>query len=77
MTTPDIINSVGVALILLAFVLQQFRVVTGQSASYLWINFAGSALACYGSLLIAAYPFVVLEGVWAVVSLLGLVRPRT
>lgn len=76
MAPSDIINSLGVALILLAFVLHQFRVVTGQSASYLWINFIGSALACYGSILIAAYPFVVLEGVWAIVSLLGLLRPK-
>lgn len=32
------------------------------------LNFVGAALACYSSYLISFMPFVVLEGVWAIVA---------
>jgi hypothetical protein len=37
-------------------------------------NFLGASLACYSSYLVAFMPFVVLEGVWAAVALVALVR---
>jgi hypothetical protein len=38
------------------------------------LNFVGAALAGYSSYLIAFMPFVILEGVWAAVAGVGLLR---
>jgi len=74
MSAPDIINSFGVSLILLAFLLLTLKKVTPQSVWYNLLNLIGAGLACYGSILINAMPFVVLEGIWCVVAIYGLIR---
>jgi hypothetical protein len=76
MNLPDIINSVGVSLILLAFLLLTLKKVNSQSTLYNVLNLAGAALACYGSILIGAVPFVVLEGIWALVAVYGLLSKK-
>ena len=43
---------------------------------YSALNVAGAGIACYASWLIAFWPFVVLEAVWALVGLVALVSPR-
>ena len=73
-TVPDIINSAGVALILLAFFLLITKKVGAENSFYLLLNLFGAALACVGSILINAYPFVLLEGVWSLVALYGLMK---
>jgi hypothetical protein len=40
------------------------------------LNLAGAALAVYGSYLIKAIPFVILEGVWAMVAIYALIKNR-
>lgn len=74
MTTPDIINTTGVSLILLAFLLLQLKRVSATNTAYLLMNAVGAGLAAYGSFLIKAWPFVVLEGVWALVAVISLVN---
>ena len=74
MAVPDIINSLGVSLILVAFLLLTLKKVDPQSKVYHLLNLAGAGLACYGSVLINAIPFVVLEGIWCLVALYGLLR---
>jgi len=74
MSAPDIINSFGVSLILLAFLLLTLKKVTPQDVSYNLLNLIGAGLACYGSILINAIPFVVLEGIWCLVAVYGLLR---
>lgn len=74
MTTPDIINTSGVSLILLAFLLLQLKRVSATNTAYLLMNAVGAGLAAYGSFLIKAWPFVVLEGVWALVAVISLVN---
>ena len=69
-----LIGSVGVALLLLAFLLNLVRRLPAESWLYLGLNAVGAALACYASYLIQFMPFVVLEGTWAVVALLGVAR---
>lgn len=69
-----VVGSLGVAGLLLAFALNLFGVLDQQSRLYIWINFVGAALSCWASMLIAYMPFVVLEGAWAVVAAVGLVR---
>lgn len=72
MELPDIINTSGVALILTAFFLDTFNFINNRTLVYFSLNIAGSGLACYGSFLIKAYPFVILEGAWAFISLIGI-----
>ena len=67
-------GSLGVAILLLAFVLNMLKIIRTESLSYLLLNFVGAGIACFASWLIPYFPFVILEGVWAVVSLVSLVK---
>ncbi len=69
-------GSLGVAILLLAFVLNMLKFIKTESLSYLLLNFVGAGIACFASYLISYFPFVILEGVWAVVSLVSLVKYR-
>ena len=74
MSFSEITGSLGVAILLLAFVLNILKIIKTQSLSYLLLNFIGAGIACFASWLIPYFPFVILEGVWAVVSLVSLVK---
>jgi hypothetical protein len=76
MTTADIYGSIGVSLILIAYFLQIFKKLKAEDSAYLWLNFIGSSIACYASYLLKSVPFIVLEAVWAVVSVYGLWKRR-
>ena len=69
-----LIGSIGVALLLAAFLANLFERLRSDSLLYSGLNFTGAALACYSSYLIDFMPFVVLEGVWSLVALAGLAR---
>lgn len=74
MSASDAVGSLGVALMLLAFLLNLAgRLGTGDRA-YQALNAVGAALACWASWRIAFWPFVVLEGTWFVVSAVALLR---
>ena len=74
MSFSEIMGSLGVAILLLAFVLNMLKFIKTESLSYLLLNFVGAGIACFASYLISYFPFVILEGVWAVVSLVSLVK---
>jgi hypothetical protein len=74
MNFSEIMGSLGVAILLLAFVLNMLKIIKTESLSYPLLNFIGAGIACFASYLIPYFPFVILEGVWAVVSLVSLVR---
>jgi len=74
MNFSEVMGSLGVAILLLAFLLNMLKIIKTESLSYLLLNFIGAAIACFASWLIPYFPFVILEGVWAVVSLVSLVR---
>jgi len=76
MLFANIVNSAGVFLILTAFFLLIIGKTRPDNPWYLVMNLFGAGLSCYGSLLIKAYPFVVLEGTWAVVATIGLLRRK-
>ena len=69
-----VIGSTGVALLLVAFFLNLMKVMRSDGWLYLTMNLVGASLSCYSSYLIRFMPFVVLEGVWAVVALAAIVR---
>ena len=72
MTISSILQIFGALLILTPFALAQFRLLGQHSWSYLLPNVAGSALLCALARVDAQWGFVLLEGVWALVSLWGL-----
>ncbi|MGL5889290.1 MAG: CBU_0592 family membrane protein [Bacteroidia bacterium] len=74
MSITDIISASGVTFILAAFFLSTFKFIASDSRIYFLLNFVGGALACWGSMLIPSLPFTVLEGVWAIVAVIGLAK---
>jgi hypothetical protein len=74
MTYNDIIGTIGVALILIAYFLNTERLIPVNGKLFFVINIIGSTLACYASYLINYWPFVILEGTWMLVSIYGLMR---
>jgi hypothetical protein len=74
MSASDIIGSTGVALILIAFLLNLIGRMAADSRVYLVLNLIGATLTCISSIMIEFWPFVVLEAVWALAALGGLVR---
>jgi hypothetical protein len=70
----NIIGTIGVALLLAAFILNLLNVLRADGFAYSVLNLLGAALACYSSWLIDFMPFVVLEGVWAAAAAYALVR---
>lgn len=67
------VQILGAILILAAYVLAQFRVVQQESYSYLVPNLIGSAVLTVDAWAEQQWGFVLLEGVWAIVSFWSLV----
>lgn len=72
MEANDLIGAVGVGLILLAYFLNTFSLIPKEGELFFGMNCIGAALACYASILIRYWPFIILEGVWTLVSIIGL-----
>jgi len=68
------VGATGVGLLLLAFFANLFGHLARDGYPYLLLNVAGGALAAWASWLIDYPPFVVLEGTWAAVAAVALVR---
>ncbi|QBA65019.1 CBU_0592 family membrane protein [Muriicola soli] len=74
MTFADWIGSFGVFMILLAFALNITGKLSRHQLSYILLNLIGASLACLASFLINYVPFIILEGVWALVSAFALYK---
>jgi hypothetical protein len=74
MTYNDLIGTVGVALILIAYFLNTERLIPVNGKFFYVMNTIGAAMACYASYLISYWPFVILEGAWTLISIYGLMR---
>jgi hypothetical protein len=72
--SSETIGFAGVALLLVAFLLNLLKILRAESLSYLGLNLLGAGLACLSSWLIDFMPFVLLEGVWALVAAISLAR---
>ncbi|HQQ93923.1 MAG TPA: hypothetical protein PLQ93_05175 [Bacteroidia bacterium] len=64
----------GVSILLLAYALNVFKKLASDSALYLFMNFVGALLAGISAFLIPFWPFVLLEGVWSLSTLVLLLR---
>ena len=76
MTTNDWIGSIGVGLILTAYFCSTLNWMSSHSRVYFLLNVVGAGMACFASYLISYWPFVVLEGTWTLVSLVGLMKAK-
>lgn len=76
MSSSELLGTIGVTLLLIAFALNLAKKLSSNSKVYLSLNVTGALLACISSYLIAFWPFVVLEGVWTISSLFMLLKPR-
>jgi hypothetical protein len=74
MNFSELIGTIGVGLILLAYFFNVFGFVTTNGKVFFGMNIVGAGLACYASVLIAFVPFIILEGIWTLVSVLGFYR---
>jgi hypothetical protein len=74
MNYTEIVGTIGVGLILIAYYLNIAGIIIKNGKLFYVLNIIGSALACYASLLISYMPFVVLEGLWTLVSIYGLMK---
>jgi hypothetical protein len=68
------IGTVGVSLLLLAFLLNLFRIVSEESLAYIILNIFGAGIACIASIMIEFVPFIVLEIIWVLVGVAGLIK---
>lgn len=72
----ELVGSGGVALLLGAFFANLVGWLDASSRIYQGVNALGAGVAAYASYGIGFLPFVVLEGVWCLVALVYLLRPR-
>lgn len=59
---------------LAGFALAQFGALSQRSYTYLWLNLVGSGILAILAAMVAQWGFLLLEGVWAIVSLWSLAK---
>lgn len=74
MNYNDIVGTIGVSLILIAFFGITFKLIPQEGKLFYIMNLIGAGLACYASCLIHYLPFIILEAIWTLVSLAGLIK---
>ena len=70
--TSLLIEVTGAILILVAFALAQFRGIDRYGLVYLILNLVGAALLAASAAIHRQWGFLLLQGVWALVALWGL-----
>lgn len=74
MKVSDVIASLGVIILLVAFLLNLYKKLEANSRAYCAMNFIGAAMCGISSYMISFYPFVVLEGIWAGFALISFIK---
>lgn len=70
----DWIGFIGVFQILLAYILNVTGRLKSKDVLFILLNLIGASMACLASILLNYVPFIILEGVWAFVSLIALIK---
>jgi hypothetical protein len=76
MISGELVGTIGVSLLLIAFALNLANKIQATSTTYLVLNIIGAGLAGVSSYMIQFWPFVVLEGVWTISSLIMLIKTK-
>ena len=74
MNNTDWIGSIGVAILLMAFLLNLLNRLSKDGFVYILMNVIGAGLACHASILLNYMPFIILEGCWTLVSVFSLLK---
>ena len=74
MSNIDWIGFIGVFQILLAYILNVIGKLESKDLTFIFLNLTGAIFACSASILMKYFPFIILEGVWAIVSLVSLLK---
>ncbi|MBN2236831.1 MAG: hypothetical protein JW729_04680 [Bacteroidales bacterium] len=74
MNQVDWIGFIGVFQILLAYILNVFGKLDKNNLMFILLNSVGAGMACLASILMNYLPFILLEGVWTIVSLFALFK---
>jgi hypothetical protein len=74
MSTIDWIGFIGVFQILLAYTLNVMGRLPREGLAFILFNIVGAGMACLASILMEYFPFIILEGVWTLVSLFSLIK---
>lgn len=72
MAINDIIGSIGVTMMLVAFLLNIVDKLNNDHIFYILLNFLGGVMACIASYLINYTPFIILEATWTLISAWGI-----
>lgn len=74
MNSIDWIGFIGVFQILLAYILNVIGKIKSTDLTFILLNLIGAGMACFASVLMGYIPFIILEGVWTVVTLITLIK---
>ena len=74
MTTIDWIGFIGVFQILIAYFLNVIGKISNNNITFILLNLIGATMACLASILLNYWPFIILEAVWALVSMYSLIK---
>lgn len=74
MNLIDWIGFIGVFQILLAYFLNVTGKITNKNLTFILLNLIGAGMACAASVLLKYVPFIILEGIWMLISLVSLIK---
>ncbi|MCB0463066.1 MAG: hypothetical protein R2816_02985 [Flavobacteriaceae bacterium] len=77
MQAVDWLGFIGVLQILLAYFLNVTKKVSSNSLAFILLNLVGASMACFASVLLNYLPFIILEGIWALIALYSLIKHKT
>ena len=73
----QLIGIIGALLVLSAYLGLQRSWLTAGDRKYDILNFVGAGMLAYVAIIDRQYGFILLEGVWALAALPGVLRPRS
>lgn len=74
MNSTDWLGFIGVFLILLAYFLNVVGKISNKDLSFILLNLIGAGMACLASIILNYVPFIILEGVWTLISFISLIK---
>jgi hypothetical protein len=70
----QMVQLAGAAMILIPFAAVQLKRMQVESVAYQLLNLVGSVMLTLTAIVHRQYGFILLEGIWAIMSLVGLLR---
>jgi len=69
-----LLGATGAAIVLLGFIMNQLKYWDEKELRYEVCNFLGSILLILYAIILKSYPFIVLNTIWALFSLKGIIQ---